>query len=274
MLPQLVRIGDFFLPTYGLLVTIGFLSGLWLASRLGRRAGLDKDAVLNLGIYSALAGILGAKLALVLLDLDYYRTHPREIFSLSTLQAGGIFYGGLIAALAAAAWYVRRKRLPGWVAADVYAPAVALGHAFGRLGCFAAGCCWGIETHLPWAVTFTNPLSHQLFGTPLNRPLHPTQLYEALAEAAVFAVLYWRHARPHAPGTIIGLYLMLYSSARFAIEFVRAHDELNPPLGPLYFEQWVALALVAAGLRLVVSRRRVSSGAPSAPASPRRTPRA
>lgn len=255
MLPSLIRIGDFFLPTYGLLVTIGFLSGLWLAGRLARRSGLDRDLVLNLGIYSAIAGILGAKAMLVLLDLDYYLARPREIFSLSTLQAGGIFYGGLIAALLVAAWYVRRKRLPGWRAADAYAPAIALGHAIGRLGCFAAGCCWGVETHLPWAVTFTNPTAHELFGTPLGRPLHPTQLYEALAEAVIFVVLYRRYLRPHAPGAILGLYLALYSGARFVIEFVRAHDELNPPVGPFYIEQWIALALVATGLWLIFRPR-------------------
>jgi phosphatidylglycerol:prolipoprotein diacylglycerol transferase len=255
MLPQLIRIGDFFLPTYGLLVTVGFLAGLWLAGRLARRAGLDKDAVLNLGIYSALAGILGAKLMLVVLDWNYYRARPGEIFSLSTLQAGGIFYGGLIAALLVAAWYIRRKRLPGWATADIFAPGIALGHAIGRLGCFAAGCCWGVETHLPWAVTFTNPVSHELFGTPLHRPLHPTQLYESLAEAVIFFVLYRRYLRPHAPGSVLGLYLLLYSGARFFIEFVRAHDELNPPLGPFYVEQWIALALAGVGLWLVLRRR-------------------
>ena len=259
MLPALFRIGDFFLPTYGLLVTLGFLSGLWVAVRLGRRAGLNSDSLLNLGIYSALAGIGGAKLLLVLTDYDYYAANPREIFSLSTLQAGGIFYGGLIAALVTAVLYMRRKLLPGLATADVFAPAVALGHAIGRLGCFAAGCCWGAETALPWAVTFTNPMAHQLFGTPLARPLHPTQLYEALAEAAIFAVLYWRYARPHAPGAVIGLYLVLYSSARFAIEPLRAHDAADVRFAFLFIDQWIALALIAVGVWLM--RRKPSPGA-------------
>jgi len=274
MLPSLVRIGDFFLPTYGLLVTLGFLSGLWLAARLARRAGLDKDAVLNLGIYSALAGILGAKLLMVLLDWNYYRTNPREIFSLSTLQAGGVFFGGLIAALLAAVFYLRRKRLPGLATADLFAPSLALGHAIGRLGCFAAGCCWGVPTGLPWAVTFRNPTSHQLFGTPLHQPLHPTQLYESLAEAAIFLLLYRRYGRPHAPGAILGWYLVLYPGARFLIEFVRAHDQANPPWGPLYLEQWLALALVLAGLWLIGRARRLSSAAPDAPAGRRSSRRA
>jgi len=141
MLPSLFRIGDFFVPTYGLLITAGFLSGLWLSWRLARRAGLDREAVLNLGVYSALAGILGAKAMMVFLDLDYYLAQPGEIFSFSTLQAGGIFYGGLIAALLTAVIYMRRKRLPALATADLYAPGLALGHAIGRLGCFSAGGC-------------------------------------------------------------------------------------------------------------------------------------
>ncbi len=265
MLPSLFRIGDFFLPTYGVLVTIGFLSGLWVACRLARRVGLDTDTIINLGVYSALAGILGAKLLMILLEWDFYWKHPGEILSFSTLQAGGVFYGGLLAALLVAAFYMRRKRMPGLVTADAFAPAIALGHAIGRLGCFSAGCCWGVETRLPWAVTFTNPTSHQLFGTPLHQPLHPTQLYEALAEAAIFVILYRRFVRAHAPGSILGLYLLLYSSARFVIEFVRAHDQANPLAGGLYLEQWLALALIAAGFWLIRQGRRRPQVSPVRP---------
>jgi len=251
MFPEAFRIGSFFQSTYGVLVTLGFLVGVWMASRLGRKAGLDSEAVLNLGIYVALSALLGAKLLMILLDLGYYSRNPGEIFTLATFRAGGIFYGGLIAALITAAVYTRRKRLPGLLTADLFAPAIALGHAIGRLGCFAAGCCWGQKSSLPWAVTFTNPLSNQLFGTPLGIPLHPTQLYEAFSEAIIFLILYRRFHRPHRPGAVIGLYLVLYSSVRFLVEFVRAHDEVNPFYGPLVAEQWLALALVAAGVWLL-----------------------
>jgi phosphatidylglycerol---prolipoprotein diacylglyceryl transferase len=254
MLPNLFQIGNFFLPTYGLLVTLGFLAALWMAARLGRRSGLDWDTVLNLGIYAGLAALIGAKLLLIALDFKYYLRYPSELFSLSTLRAGGIFYGGLVLALATAFLYMRRKKLPGLVTADAFAPGLALGHAIGRLGCFAAGCCWGAPTHLPWAVTFTNPVSEQRVGVPLGVPLHPTQLYESLAEALIFLILYCRFARPHRPGAIIGLYLALYSSARFLIEFVRAHDQMNAYYGPLVIEQWIALALVALGVWLMARR--------------------
>jgi phosphatidylglycerol:prolipoprotein diacylglycerol transferase len=266
MFPQLIKIGNFFIPTYGVLVTAGFLLGLWVASKLATRSGLNSDSVLNLGISCALAGILGAKLLMLISEFGYYSQNPREIFSLATLQAGGVFQGGLILAVATAFVIVRRNKLPGLATADVLAPGVALGHAIGRLGCFSAGCCWGLECHLPWAVTFRNPVAHDLFGTPLNLPLHPTQLYEAGAEALIFGFLYWRFLRPHRTGTIIGLYLVLYSSVRFLIEFVRDHDRPNPFGGPLSSAQWIALATLAAGLWLLARKMALKAPPPAATA--------
>ncbi len=249
MFPKIFSFGDLFLPTYGVLVSLGFLAALWIAGRLAKRSGLPAEKVTNLGVYCALAGLLGAKLLMLVVDFDYYRRDPREIFSMSTLQAGGVFYGGLIAALGAAAWWMRAWRLPALPTADVFAPGVALGHAVGRLGCFAAGCCWGVACRRGWAVTFTDPEANRLVGVPLGVPLHPTQLYEAVAEAAIFVLLYRRYARPHRPGAILGLYLALYSAARFAIEFFRAHEQANPWNGPLSTAQWIALALFVAGVR-------------------------
>jgi len=245
MYPEIFHIG--FLHTYGVLVAAAFLAGLWLAARLARHAKLNSDAVTNLGIYCALAAIAGAKLMMFLIDIPYYVQHPGEIFSLSTLQAGGVFYGGLVAALGVAFWYMRRTGLPALPTADVFAPAIALGHGIGRLGCFSAGCCWGKETSLPWAVTFTSPEANRLVGVPLGVGLHPTQLYEAAAEFAIAAILLWRIRRPHAAGAIIGLYLMLYATARFLVEFVRYHEQANPWGTPLDTSQWISLVLFAIG---------------------------
>ena len=244
MYPEVFHLS--FLHTYGVLVALAFLAGLWMATRLARRHSLDPDAVTNLGIYCALAAILGAKLMMLIVD-PRYRDNPAEIFTWDTLQAGGIFYGGLLAALAVAWWYLRKTRLPVWKTADVFAPGIALGHAIGRLGCFSAGCCWGVECHLPWAVTFRNPVAHDLVGVPLNEPLHPTQLYESFAEFVIFAVLYRRIARSHRPGAILGLYLMLYSTARFIVEFFRFHEQGNLWGGPLDTSQWISIALFAIG---------------------------
>ncbi len=262
-----IRIGDFYLPTYGLLVTFAFLAGVWMVGRLARRSGINAESAMNLAIYAALAGIAGSKALMIAFDFKYYLANPLSLFSFSTLQAGGIFFGGLVAALFAGWLYLRHARLPVLGTADVLAPAIALGHGFGRLGCFAAGCCWGAASGEPWAVTFTHPEAHRLFGTPLNVPLHPSQLYEAFAEFAIFGILYRQFRKPHGPGAIVGLYLVLYPAARFIVEFVRAHDEANPYYGPFVAEQWIALALIATG-GYVVARSRRAQAAPAAASTP------
>ncbi len=262
MYPEIFHIS--FLHTYGVLVALAFLVGLWMTQRLGRRAGLNPEAVTNLGIYCALAAIVGAKVMMFLVDIPYYMEHPGEIFSLSTLQAGGVFYGGLIGALVAAAWYMRRSRLPLLATADAFAPGIALGHGIGRLGCFSAGCCWGVESHGPLAVTFTNPVSNQLVGVPLGVPLHPTQLYEAFAEFAIFAILYWRIGKAHTAGAIISLYLMLYSMVRFVVEFFRFHEQGNLWGGPLDTSQWISILLFLVGASyFAASRRRTAAAVPT-----------
>jgi phosphatidylglycerol:prolipoprotein diacylglycerol transferase len=261
MYPEILHVS--FLHTYGVLVALAFLTALWMTSRLGKEAGLNVEAVTNLGVYCALAAIVGAKLMMFVVDIPYYTEHPREFFSLSTLQAGGVFYGGLIAALAVAWWYMRRTQLPPLKTADVFAPGIALGHGIGRLGCFSAGCCWGVECHLPWAVTFRNPVANDLVGVPLGRPLHPTQLYEAIAEFAIFGLLYWRFQKPHATGAIISLYLMTYSGARFVVEFYRYHEQGNLLGGPLDTSQWISLGLFALGAAYFVAARRRTAAQPA-----------
>lgn len=255
MLPRLFHIGSYSQATYGVLVAIAFLVALSVVARLARRAGLNSDQVVNLGILCGLSAIVGAKLMMYLIDIPYYVQNPGEILSLSTLQAGGVFYGGLIAALIASTVYMRRHRLPPLLTADVFAPGIALGHSIGRLGCFAAGCCWGRPTSLPWGVTFTNPIAHELVGVPLDIKLHPTQLYESAAELIIFAILYWRIRRPHAPGAIISLYLILYSAVRFLVEFVRYHEQANPFGGPLNTSQWISLLLAGLGAAYFLRRR-------------------
>lgn len=255
MLPKLIQIGSFYLPTYGVLVAAAFLTALWMAGKLGRMHGLSRDAVMNLGVYCALAGIVGAKLFMIALD-PYYRKNPAQIFTLSTLQSAGIWYGGFILALVFAFFYMRKEGLPFLKTCDVFAPGLAIGHAIGRLGCFAAGCCYGKPTSLPWAVTFSNPDAN---GAPLGIPLHPTQLYEAGLEGLICIFLYQRARKPHKEGSIIALYLILSGLARFAVEFVRAHDEANPLGGPLTLEQWISLAACVTGLSLFKLKSRLRS---------------
>jgi phosphatidylglycerol:prolipoprotein diacylglycerol transferase len=240
MYPELFHLS--FLHTYGVLVALAFLAGLWIAARLGKREGLNTESLTNLVIYCALAAIAGAKLMMFIVD-PRYRQNPSEIFTLDTLRAAGVFYGGLIAALAVAVWYMRKSGLPAWRTADACAPGIALGHGIGRLGCFSAGCCWGVLCDRPWAVTFRNPVSAETVGVPLNVPLHPTQLYEAFSEFAIFALLYWRIGKSHRPGAIIMLYLLLYGAVRFTVEFYRFHEQGNLWGTPLDTSQWISLAL-------------------------------
>jgi phosphatidylglycerol:prolipoprotein diacylglycerol transferase len=255
MFPKLIEVGNFFLPTYGVLVATGFLVGLWITLRLAKSRGLNTESVTNLAVYCALAGIVGAKLGMFLFDAGYYMDHPGEIFSLSTIQAGGVFQVGLVFAVLVAWWYMRKAKLPGWATADLFAPGIAIGHAIGRIGCFAAGCCWGAACDRPWAVTFTNPDANRLVGVPLGVPLHPSQLYEATAEAIIFLIVWRAVHRPHRDGAVIGLYMVLYSAARFFIEFVRAHEQ-SLKLG-LSNTQWISAVLFCFGLWLILRRRQV-----------------
>jgi phosphatidylglycerol:prolipoprotein diacylglycerol transferase len=247
--PRLLSFHGFNLPTYGFLVSLGVVVGLMVVFKVARQQGLVPDQMWNLGALVVFSGLLGAKVLLIISDWSYYARHPGEIFSLSVLQSGGVFSGGLIAAMVAAFWYVRKHRLPFLRTCDTFAPGVAIGHAFGRVGCFAAGCCYGKPTTEPWGVTFTNPLAQQWVGTPLGVKMHPTELYEMLAEVINFLVLYWLVKRKKFEGQIIGLYLMLYGVARFIIEFFRGDPGRGGTVlgGLLTGTQLIAVLLVVLG---------------------------
>jgi phosphatidylglycerol:prolipoprotein diacylglycerol transferase len=222
-----------------------------VVTRLAKRARLPSEQVMNLAIYCCLAGLAGAKLFMILFDFKMYWNDPASLFTLSTLQAAGVYQGGFVVAFLVALLYMRRQKLPILATCDVFAPGIALGQAIGRLGCFSAGCCWGIGTHVPWAVTFRNPAAADLTGVPLGQPLHPTQLYEAFADALIFVFLYFRVIRAHSCGTVLGWYLTLYSTARFAIEFFRYHEQgLH---GGLSYTQWISIATFLAGLGLILA---------------------
>jgi phosphatidylglycerol---prolipoprotein diacylglyceryl transferase len=251
LLPKLIQIGSFYIPTYGVLVALGFLAGLAITVKLARRGGLNPELVTNLAVYCALAGLLGAKLLMFVFDWGDPRTPP--IFSLATLQAAGVWQGGLVLAVVFAYFYIRANKLPFLETFDTFAPGIALGHAIGRLGCFAAGCCWGTECKLPWAVTFHNPDAYNLSGVPLDTPLHPAQLYESLSEAALFGFLYWRFGKAHTPGRIIGLYLVISSVMRFLIEFTRYHEQ-GLHFG-LSVTQWIAIGVALGGAALLAAGR-------------------
>jgi phosphatidylglycerol:prolipoprotein diacylglycerol transferase len=176
--------------------------------------------VLDLGIYIIIAALIGAKLLLLVVDFDQFSSSPQDLLSLA--RSGGVFYGGLILAVIVAFWYISRHQLPFWTTCDVFAPGIALGHVTGRLGCLAAGCCYGKPTDVPWAIVFTNPLAAANVGTPLGIPLHPTQVYEAGAELLILGILLAteRRGRPF-PGRTFWLYMLLYAISRYIVEIYR-----------------------------------------------------
>lgn len=236
------------MPTYGLLVATGVLVGLWISVRNSQRQGINPDHAWNLGIYVVLGGIVGAKILYIVNDWSKYVANPSAIFSWNTLQAGGVFSGGLLGGLGIAAWYIHRNKMPVLATCDAFAPGLALGHAIGRVGCFAAGCCWGKPTTHFWGVTFTNELANSLVGTPLHQALQPTQLFEAAVELANFFVLGWMLKRKKFDGQVFGAYLILYGTARFFMEFLRGDDGRGEVFGNLMTgTQLISILLVLTG---------------------------
>ncbi|MGH9622634.1 MAG: prolipoprotein diacylglyceryl transferase [Bryobacteraceae bacterium] len=251
MHPKLISIGSFYIPTYGVLVALGFLAGLLITVRLARRSGMSGEKITNLAVYCAIAGIVGAKLCMFLFDLPFYFHHPGQILTLETLQAGGVWHGGLILALIVAVLYMRKQKLPLLRTMDAFGPGLALAQGIGRIGCFCAGCCWGIPTHMPWGVTFRSDFAAPV---PLNIPLQPSQLYECFTNLMIFWFLYRRFNRAHRIGNIIGLFLVLHSLARFGTEFFRFHEQGF--YGPFSITQWIALGLLALGIGILARPKR------------------
>ncbi|MBI2679300.1 MAG: prolipoprotein diacylglyceryl transferase [Candidatus Koribacter versatilis] len=268
MLPRLLDLGRISLPTYGVLSALGLILGLLICVKLAKREGIDPDRAWNLGILSIVAAVLGSKLMLLVTDWSGVTAElpgifTRQTFSallhgntqdrhaaaaLSLIQAGGVWYGGLLFGSLVAILYMWRHRLPVLKTFDAYAPGIAFGHIIGRIGCFAAGCCYGKPTDEPWGVTFTNPLAAYYSGTPLNVRIHPTQLYEAAANSVIFLVLLWLFRRKKFDGQVLGAYFFLYGVARYFLEFYRDDPERGSVFGgAMSVTQLIALCLVVTG---------------------------
>ena len=241
------------LHTYGFLLATGFLVALKVAALRGKRFGVEANLTMDLGLYILVSALLGAKLLLLIVDWQHYQHDPWSL-----VRSGGVFYGGLVAAVATSIWFFRKHKLSVWQMTDILAPSVALGHAIGRLGCFSAGCCYGKPTTVPWAVTFTDPYAKEIVGVPLNIALHPTQLYESIVEFAIFGILIFLTSRKKFDGQIFWTYVALYSVARFVIEFFRGDLERGFVFGgALSTSQVIAAVLLLLALTSLVVLRRV-----------------
>src|SRR4051812_11234386 len=259
MHPRLFELGPVTVYTYGVLLAAAYLLGLKLAMVRAKSRGLDQTRVLDLGIYIIISALVGAKLLLLITDFRSFVNTPSELLSLA--RSGGVFYGGLILAVVVALWYIRRIGLPLWTTCDVFAPGIALGHVVGRFGCFFAGCCYGRPTSLPWAITFKDPFAAANVGTPLNVPLHPTQLYEAGAELLILVVLLLteRKGRPFA-GRTFWLYILLYAISRFIIEFFRGDE--RGAVGIFSTSQFISILLAPLAIVMLVWLSRVTTPEP------------
>lgn len=259
MYPELFNIGPITVYTYGLLLAASYLLGLQFARYRGRKWGLDDKRILDLGIYIIIAALVGAKLLLLVTDYQHIPTTVAELSSF--LRSAGVFYGGLISAIVVAFWYIYTHRLPFWTTCDAFAPAIALGHVTGRLGCFAAGCCYGRPTNVPWAVVFNNQSAAATVGTPLGIPLHPTQLYESGAELLILIVLLATEKRGRRfPGRTFWLYMILYAVSRYIIEFYR-----GDPRGTIFglsTSQFISLLLGPLAIAMLIWLSRTTPETP------------
>jgi phosphatidylglycerol---prolipoprotein diacylglyceryl transferase len=282
--------GELRLPlhTYGLLVASAFLVGIWLAQREGRRRGQDPERIADLAFWVLVAALVGSRVYFILVNWDDYfgaRALATTSFGriprvLAFWEGGLVFYGGFIGAALTAWWYMRRAGMPFLAHADTLIPSVAFGHFLGRLGCFAAGCCWGgvAHGHLPWGARFPpESLAYQTLASRPNPaeflspdraatlPLHPVQLYESFGELGLFLLLVLV-VRPRKAfhGQVLASWLLAYAVLRTTVDFFRADVERGIIRG-LGVGQWTSIAIFATGAAIWAKARTRRSAAAPAP---------
>jgi phosphatidylglycerol:prolipoprotein diacylglycerol transferase len=236
MYPTLFRIGDFEVTSFGVLVAVGALVGLWVFGRELARSGLPDDAT-DAAVAGVIGGLVGAK---VLWTIEFMGEQP--VADLLFSRGGLSWFGGLLGGVGTGLWMLNRKGVPIVPALAAATPALAVGHAIGRVGCFMVGDDYGRPSDLPWALPFPQGLP------PTFVPVHPTQMYEALALAAIaWALIRWRREGVD-DGAVLGRYFVLAGSTRFLIEFLRINLQI---LGPFTLAQVIAAALVLTGVWLM-----------------------
>ena len=284
MFPDLFKIPflNFTLNSYGLLLAIAFITGLFVMSRLAKLDDLPQERMYDLGLWVLASSLIGSKLLMVITEWEvYYRDHPGQIFSLDFFRSGGVFYGGFLGALLASVIAIRVYKLPWWRTADAFAPGIAIGQAIGRIGCFSAGCCWGKPTLSAIGVHFkergnaitgvptivgqlSDPVQRKFWADKLGGELaplhlHPVQLYEAGATLIIFLVLLWLFRKRSFYGQVMLAYALLYAVARFTLEFWR--DDPRGEVLNLSTSQFIAaLVFVVSLIAYVWRTRKAASG--------------
>ena len=266
MHPTLVRFHGLELHSYGLLLAIAFLVGIQLFLRRGARRGLPEDKLSTLSLLLLVLAILGGRGLYV---LTHWSDYARDFAGVFRIWEGGLMlYGGYFLAIAGGIAYLRRAGLRVWRVGDAAAPSMALGIGIGRLGCFLNGCCFGLPTSLPWAVTFP-PGSYSNFVFP-SEPLHPSQLYLAGAGVGLFFLLLALDKKPRFDGWLFWTYIGLDAALRFVIDFTRYYDATSylGKIGPFPFNvnQVFSIVLILASVFMI--RRLRHTGAHAAQLSP------
>ena len=251
-----------FLPSYGVIFALGALAAWsWFVAR-ARRLNLPQEPVFNLAFYTLLAGLFGAKLTLIVVDLPYYLANPSEI--LGTIRSAGVLMGGVFAGAGAFLFYARKHRLPLGELADAIAAPLAFAQGIGRLGCFAAGCCYGVASDAFCAIGFTSIAAHDQTGVPLGIPLLPVQLFEFAFDLVLALVLTiaWR-IKPRPAGTVLWIYFVIYGAGRAIVEHWRGDTARGVWLGgAVSTSQMFGLAAVAlGGFFLIRDRVRIARAA-------------
>ncbi len=251
------------LHTYGLLIATAFIVGLQLSGRGARRSGLDQDKVMDLTFWILVSGMVGSRILFIIVNWDDYAREPLSVFAF--WKGGLVFYGGFIGAALTSWFYMRKHQMPFFAYADVLIPAVSIGHAIGRLGCFAAGCCWGgaCDAHFalaarfpPEALAYQSQLGAHLIsaGAATTLPIYPTQLFESLGELCIFLALTLFRSKKRFNGQLLALYLMLYAPLRSLVETFRGDEERGRVfnfLGPWARRAWWNLStseLISVGI--------------------------
>ncbi len=239
MYNDILTIGPVTIHGYGLMIAIGVLCAMIIGVRRAKSKGLSADIVMNLGIIVLVAGFVGAKLLFCIVELPSFLKDPLSILS----GSGFVVYGGIIAGILAAMLYCRKKGVSFLQHFDLIIPSVAVAQGFGRIGCFLAGCCYGAHTDLPIGIVFENSAL-----APNGIPLFPTQLVSSAGDFLIALVLILFARKARSAGKVAGLYLILYSVGRFAIEFFRS--DARGSVGALSTSQFIAFFMLAGGLLL------------------------
>jgi len=237
MYPILLKFSYITIHTYGFFVAMGFLAGILLATSEAKRMGIDHEKIMDLCFYIMIAAIAGSRLFYVVINHEIFLSNPLDIFKI--WNGGLVFYGGFIVALLTAFIYLKIHKLPVWQTADIAALSLAIGHFLGRLGCFSAGCCFGKECDLPWAVTFTHPETL----APVGIPLHPTQLYSSISNLIIFFFLWFFRKRTKFDGQLFWMYVLIYGIVRSFIEIFRGDFRGNPVFELLSVSQTIGISM-------------------------------